>query len=109
MKHIGIVVITTVGACICANTIVAEAAKNDSSGTHPEYTMHGFSFHLYKQCVIEKNWDKMVDLILQSIENLKKAGADFVIIPSNTPHYGIKKIQESRYFRHKSNDDRRLI
>ncbi len=45
MKHIGIVDITTVGACICANEIVAESAKYDVSGKHPEFTMHASSCH----------------------------------------------------------------
>ncbi len=94
MKHIGIVDITTVGACICANTIVAEAAKRDPSGKHPEFTMHAFPFNLYKSLLLQKDWHGMADLILASIEKLKAADADFIIIPSNTPHYGFAKIKE---------------
>jgi len=30
--------------------------------------------------------------VLKSIRKLKKVGADFIIIPSNTPHYAIEKI-----------------
>lgn len=94
MKHIGIVDITTVGACICANEIVALAAKNDPSGKHPEFTMHAFSFDEYKALVISQDWTALAIKILKSIEKLKSAGAEFIIIPSNTPHYGIKTIQE---------------
>jgi len=57
MKHIGIVDITTVGACLCANTIVSEAAKREASGKHPEFTLHAFSFDRYKHLVLQKNWD----------------------------------------------------
>lgn len=94
-KHIGIVGITTVGACICANEIVAIAAKQDlhHSGVHPEYTLHAFSFEQYKNCVIQKDWNKLADIILDSIHKLKSIGAEFIIIPSNTPHYGIQKIK----------------
>ncbi len=97
MRHIGIVGITTVGACICANEIVAALARQDSLGLgeHPEYTMHVFPFAMYKKCVIEKDWDKMADIILMSIDKLKSAGANFIIIPSNTPHYAIEKIKAS--------------
>lgn len=94
MKHIGIVDITTVGACICANTIVSESAKRDPSNKHPEFTLHAFSFHHYKYLLLKRDWDSMADLILQSIHKLKLIGADFIIIPSNTPHYGFKKIKE---------------
>jgi len=94
MKHIGIVDITTVGACICANEIVALAARSDSSGKHPEFTMHAFSFDEYKALVISQDWTALAIKILKSIEKLKSAGAEFIIIPSNTPHYGIEIIQE---------------
>ena len=93
MKHIGIVDITTVGACLCANEIVAEAAKNDSSGRHPEFTMHAFSFDQYDNCIRGKDWPSLANRIGQSIKLLAKAGADFIIIPSNTPHYAIDQIQ----------------
>ena len=94
MKHIGIVDITTIGACICANEIVALAAKDDiqKTGAHPEFTMHAFSFHLYKELVLKKDWDGLAKLVLQSIHKLQKTGADFIIIPSNTPHYAIHAI-----------------
>lgn len=92
MKHIGIVVITTVGACICVNEIVAEAARRDANGRHPEITMHSFSFDQYKEFVITRNWKGIAELIGKSIQKLQKAGADFIIIPSNTPHYGFVEI-----------------
>lgn len=93
MKHIGIVDITTVGACICANAIVAEAARRDPTGAHPEFTMHSFSFKEYKTLVLAKNWGDLAELVLTSIRKLRAIGAEFVIIPSNTPHYAIEKIQ----------------
>src|SRR5689334_17676944 len=94
MKHIGIVDITTVGACICANEIVSLAAKNDPSGKHPEFTLHSFSFDEYKKHVVSQDWNALALKILKSIEKLKLTGAEFIIIPSNTPHYAIKFIQE---------------
>ena len=94
MRHIGIVDITTVGACICANEIVAHAARSDSSGMHPEFTMHAFPFSEYKALVVSQDWTGLAIKILDSIERLKLAGAEFIIIPSNTPHFGIKLIQE---------------
>lgn len=94
MKHIGIVDITTVGACICANTIVAKAAET-LGHEHPEFTLHAFPFERYRQALDQKNWSRVAELILSSIEKLQRAGADFVIIPSNTPHYAFAKIAET--------------
>lgn len=94
MPHIGIVNITTVGACICANEIVAESARQDKTGKHPEFTMHAFSFDQYKALVIKQDWHGLAKKILESIQLLKSAGADFIVIPSNTPHYAIDVIQK---------------
>jgi aspartate racemase len=93
MKNIGVVAITTVGANICTNEIIAEAARRDPSGKHPEFTLHAFSFDRYKELVIKQDWNTLATLILESIEKLRKIGMDFIIIPSNTPHYGFDKIK----------------
>ncbi|CAF3684363.1 unnamed protein product [Rotaria sp. Silwood1] len=95
MKHIGIVDITTVGACLCANEIVAQAAKIDSSGKHPDFTMHAFSYDQYKDCIIRKDWISLANKVCESIRLLEKVGADFVIIPSNTPHFAIDLIEKN--------------
>ena len=98
MKHIGIVDITTVGACICANEIVALAARSDSSGKHPEFTMHAFSFDEYKALVISQDWTALAIKILKSIEKLKSAGAEFIIIPSYHCSFQQKQINIFRWF-----------
>lgn len=93
MKHIGIAVVTTVGAGICANEIVSEAERRNPSGEYPEISSHGFSFSQYKSFLLKKDWNGMAKLILESIKKIQLTGAEFVIIPSNTPHYAIEKIQ----------------
>ena len=95
MKHIGIVDITTVGACLCANEIVAQAAKISSSKKHPEFTMHSFSYDQYSDCIQRQDWISLANKICQSIKLLEKVGANFVIIPSNTPHYAMDLIEKN--------------
>ncbi|CAF3851813.1 unnamed protein product [Rotaria sp. Silwood1] len=95
MKHIGIVDITTVGACLCANEIVAQAAKIDPTGKHPEFTMHAFSFDQYNDFISRKDWISLANKICDSIRLLEKIGADFVIIPSNAPHFSIDLIEKN--------------
>jgi len=93
MKHIGIVNVTTVGACICANEIVALASKISRFGEHPEFTLHAFSFSRYREALLREDWEGMAQVILESIEKLSLTGVDFVVIPSNTPHFAIDDIQ----------------
>lgn len=95
MKHIGIVDITTVGACICANEIVTESIKRNGAGIHPEFTIHALPFSIYRECVLKEDWQGMARAILSSIEKLYRVGAEFIIIPSNTPHYAIHEIIEN--------------
>jgi aspartate racemase len=94
MKHIGIVDITTVGACICANEIVNEYIKRNKTEMHPEFTIHSFPLAVYKQLVLSKDWVGLSNVILLSIDKLYRVGCEFIIIPSNTPHYAIKNILE---------------
>jgi aspartate racemase len=94
MQHIGIVDITTVGACLCANEIIAQAAKFNSSGKHPEFTMHAFSYHQYDHLIRTKDWNGLANKICESIRLLEKVGANFIIIPSNTPHFAIDLIEK---------------
>lgn len=92
MKHIGIIDVTTVGACICANEIVIEASRRNLGDNHPEFTLHAFPFAKYKTLVMNQEWDKVAALIVESIIKLKNTGADFAILPVNTIHYAIEKI-----------------
>lgn len=94
MKHIGIVDISTAGACLCANEIVAQAAKIDGSKKHPQFTMHAFSFDEYYDFFHRNDWIGMASKICESINLLEKVGADFIIIPANTPHFAIDLIEK---------------
>ena len=93
MKHIGIVNVTAVGACICANEIVAQAAKVFPNGEHPEFTLHAFPFSQYRAFLLRQDWEGFGKTIVESLKKLKTAGAEFAIIPSNTPHFAIELIR----------------
>ncbi len=84
MKKIGIVDVTTIGSTICQRRI-CELGGVD--GNHPEFIVHSLPFSGYKQAVLSCDWKKTAQLLNSSIKFLEKAGADFVIIPANTPHY----------------------
>lgn len=93
MEHIGIVDVTTAGAAMCANAVVRHSADYFAPGVHPEFTLHSLSFHRYRDAVRGGDWDAMVALVVESVTKLHATGADFVIIPSNTPHYAIEGAQ----------------
>jgi len=93
VEHIGIVDVTTAGAAMCANAVVRHSADYFAPGVHPEFTIHSLSFHRYRDAVRKGDWDAMVGLVAESVSKLHATGCDFVIIPSNTPHYAIEVAQ----------------
>lgn len=84
MFFIGIVDVTTVGSTICQRRL---NELGGPEGDHPPFAVHSIPFKEYRPAVINKDWDTMSTLIKKSIEQLQKMKIDFIIIPSNTPHY----------------------
>ncbi len=96
MKHIGIAGITIPGSLLCIDTIVEESYKHfgRASGKHPRITYTNPAYSEVGPAISEKRWDTVATDLLTSIKMLAAAGADFVIIPSNAPHYAIAEVQQ---------------
>jgi len=94
MKHIGIVAVSAPGAALCY-TAIAEISARSSFAIDPEITISALSYKNYIAAIKEKNWDQISKYILSSIEKLKKAGTDFIIIPANTVHFAIDQVKAS--------------
>jgi aspartate racemase len=85
-KHIGIFTMSYEGAALCYQTICAEAAAVMGEHLHPEITLHSFPLAQYMRFVSELDWDGVAGLLLESVEKVARAGADFAICPANTAH-----------------------
>lgn len=96
MKHIGIAGITIPGSLLCIDTIVETSYNHFGRKTliHPEITYTNPSLSVINPPIHNKQWSQVAKNLLRSVEKLAKAGVDFVIIPSNAPHYAIKEVQE---------------
>jgi len=96
MKHVGIAGITIPGSLLCIDAIVAESYKHfgSDSGKHPRITYTNPALSDIDPPIINKDWGQVAKDLLESIDILVKAGADFVIIPSNSPHYAIAEVQQ---------------
>jgi aspartate racemase len=96
MKHIGIAGVTVPGSLLCIDAIVEESYKHfgQETGKHPRITYTNPTLSDIDPPIIGKQWDKVAKDLLVSIDILYKAGVDFVIIPSNSPHYAIQKVQQ---------------
>ncbi|MDD4239762.1 MAG: amino acid racemase [Desulfotomaculaceae bacterium] len=55
-------------------------------GTLPEIFIYSMDVYTLLNMVGQQRWDDLIGWLLQGINTLKKAGADFGIISANTPH-----------------------
>jgi aspartate racemase len=96
MKHIGIAGVTIPGSLLCIDTIVEESYKHFGADSmiHPRVTYTNPPLNEIEIPMVGKDWNQVAADLLESIEILHKAGVDFVIIPSNSPHYANKKVQD---------------
>ncbi len=86
VKHIGIVACSAEGAALCYKTICIEAQKDMGEYVHPEITMHTPPFSEYMRYIYAEDWEKVAELMVNSVQIVSKAGADFAICPDNTIH-----------------------
>ena len=85
MKHIGILAFTYEGASSLYKTICIRAQDYFGKDNYPEMTMHTLPRIRYLQHEGSRiEW--WADNLLRSVDVLKKAGAEFVVCPSNGAH-----------------------
>lgn len=96
MKHIGIVGVTVPGGLLCIDTIVAESFAHfgKESLIHPRITYTNPSLSEIHLPIHAKDWKQVTSVLLNSCQILFRAGVDFAVIPSNSPHYAIAEIQK---------------
>jgi aspartate racemase len=92
-RHIGIVGCSSEGAALCYRAICLEAEPLMGKHAHPEVTLHTLSLADY-MVPLESGagWAPIAELMLRSVEALRRAGADFAICPDNTIHEALPQV-----------------
>lgn len=94
MKSIGICAITPPGAAICYQTILQHANNQYPEKDNPDIFMIQTSVNKFIDAWNNNDYQLMANLMLDSIDKLSQYQPDFIIIPSNTMHRVIKKVQQ---------------
>lgn len=75
--------------------IVNETVKKELGGLHSaKVLMYSVDFDEIEKCQALGEWDKSADILAVAAENLEKAGADFIVICTNTMHKTAPQIQK---------------
>lgn len=74
--------------------IAAEYQKRDKNGYFPVLTIETVNMYEMLNYCTSCQYDKLTDYLLQGISNLQKAGAEFAVLASNTPHVIFDRLEE---------------
>ena len=75
--------------------IINETVKEKLGGLHSaKCVLYSVDFQEIEECQANGNWEKSGEILGEAAYNLEKAGADFIVICTNTMHKVINKIKE---------------
>lgn len=76
--------------------LMNELVKSKLGGSHSvKCLLNSFDFHEIEELQHKGKWEKLTSLLVKEAENLKKAGADCIVICTNTMHLMASDIEKS--------------
>ena len=75
--------------------IINETIKEKLGGLHSaKCILYSVDFQEIEECQANGNWEKSGEILGEAAYNLEKAGADFIVICTNTMHKVVNQIKE---------------
>lgn len=75
--------------------IINETVKDLLGGLHSaKCVLYSVDFYEIEECQSRGDWDKSAEILTQAAANLEKAGADYIVICTNTMHKVAAQIQK---------------
>jgi len=94
MKSIGIVGgLSPESTVLYYMTIIREFRRRFSSEKYPNIVIYSINFEEFTESISRGDYGRAVDILLNAIHSLHRAGADFAIISANTPHMFFKELE----------------
>lgn len=95
MKTIGIIGGMSWESTVTYYQIMNETVKQELGGLHSaKILLYSVDFSEIERCQAEGDWEKSGDILASAAESLEKAGADFLVIATNTMHKVVPQIQK---------------
>lgn len=94
MKTIGLIGGMSWESTVTYYQIINETVKEKLGGLHSaKCILYSVDFHEIEKCQSGGDWDKSAEILSQAAIALQKAGADFIVICTNTMHKIADKVQ----------------
>lgn len=75
--------------------IVNTVVKERLGGLHSaRCILYSVDFHEFEEYLREENWDRISDMLSEAGQRLERAGADFVVICTNTMHNAARQVEQ---------------
>lgn len=95
MKTIGLLGGMSWESTVTYYQIINEAVKKKLGGLHSaKILLYSVDFAEIEECQATGNWERSGEILAEAAGNLEKAGADFIVICTNTMHKVAPQIQE---------------
>ena len=95
MKTIGLIGGMSWESTVTYYQLINETVKEKLGGLHSaKILLYSVDFAEIEACQSKGEWDKSADILADAAKNLEKAGADFIVICTNTMHKVAPQIQE---------------
>ena len=95
MKTIGLIGGMSWESTVTYYKIINETVKERLGGLHSaKCILYSVDFQEIEECQANGNWEKSGEILGEAANNLEKAGADFIVICTNTMHKVVNQIKE---------------
>ena len=94
MKTIGLIGGMSWESTVTYYQIINETIKKELGGLHSaKILLYSVDFAEIEKCQADGDWEKSAEILSEAAINLEKAGADFIVICTNTMHKVAPQIQ----------------
>lgn len=95
LKTIGLIGGMSWESTVTYYKIINETVKEKLGGLHlAKCILYSVDFQEIEECQANGNWEKSGEILGEAAYNLEKAGADFIVICTNTMHKVVNQIKE---------------
>ena len=95
LKTIGLIGGMSWESTVTYYKIINETVKEKLGGLHSaKCILYSVDFQEIEECQASGNWEKSGEILGEAAYNLEKAGADFIVICTNTMHKVVNQIKE---------------